>query len=271
MAVRDNVLRENTARRLKEVLDIMAAGSRAGEKPNGGAVLAEAVKRVPFTDEEAGLLSGGIPRGHKNLTQATAKLVKAGWMEKGRSGWTITEAGLRATVAFHDAAALTAALEAGTPVPAQTALPETDSAAEAAETAAKPAAKKAPAKKAAAKSATKDAGSAQEAASAPAEQGASGQPESVALPGDFGEASGIAPWDPADEKVQMRFESAEGKWVLTLDLPAGSYSYKAVLNGSWEDNYGAFGVRDGSNHEFSHDGGPVTFRYDHTSRDVLQG
>ena len=46
------------------------------------------------------LLSGGIPRGHKNLTKATADLVKAGWITKGRSGWEITEDGLKATVAF---------------------------------------------------------------------------------------------------------------------------------------------------------------------------
>ncbi|WP_326832368.1 MULTISPECIES: hypothetical protein [Arthrobacter] len=53
--------RDNTNRRLKEVLDIMAAGSWLDEKPNGGAVLAEAVARIPFAKDEAELLSGGIP------------------------------------------------------------------------------------------------------------------------------------------------------------------------------------------------------------------
>lgn len=67
-------IRNNTNRRLKEVLDIMAAGSWLEEKPNGGVVLAEAVARIPFTKEESELLSGGIPRGHKNLTKATADL-----------------------------------------------------------------------------------------------------------------------------------------------------------------------------------------------------
>jgi hypothetical protein len=117
---------------------------------------------VPFNEHEAELLSGGIPRGHKTLTSATAKLVKAGWLIKGRSGWTITEDGMRATVAFPDADSFAAALDAGTPVPADTPVPTAPegfvrpvSAAAATlevpakEEAPKKAARKAPAKKAA--------------------------------------------------------------------------------------------------------------------------
>src|SRR5687768_493978 len=114
---------ENTNFRLKAVLDVLAEGVLTGESQNAGEVLAEALVRVPLNAYEAELLSGGIPRGHKSLTSATAKLVKAGWLVKGRSGWTITEDGLRATVAFPDAARFAAALDAGTPVPADTPLP----------------------------------------------------------------------------------------------------------------------------------------------------
>ena len=114
---------ENTNLRLKAVLDVLAEGVWTGEKLNAGAVLGEAIARVPLNDHERELLSGGIPRGHKTLTTATAKLVKAGWLVKGRSGWTITEDGQRATVAFADPAAFAAALDAGTPVPADTPLP----------------------------------------------------------------------------------------------------------------------------------------------------
>ena len=128
---------ENTNFRLKAVLDVLAEGVLSGESQNAGAVLAEALVRVPLNAYEAELLSGGIPRGHKSLTTATAKLVKAGWLVKGRSGWTITEDGQRATVAFPDAASFSAALDAGTPVPADTPLPVAAPA--------KPAAKKAPA------------------------------------------------------------------------------------------------------------------------------
>ena len=114
---------ENTNLRLKAVLDVLAEGVWTGEKLNAGAVLGEAIEQVPLNDHERELLSGGIPRGHKTLTTATAKLVKAGWLVKGRSGWSITEDGQRATVAFAEPTAFAAALDAGTPVPADTPLP----------------------------------------------------------------------------------------------------------------------------------------------------
>jgi hypothetical protein len=114
---------ENTNLRLKAVLDVLAEGVWSSEKLNAGVVLGEAIARVPLNEQERELLSGGIPRGHKALTAATAKLVKAGWLVKGRSGWTITDDGQRATVAFADPAAFAGALDAGTPVPADTPLP----------------------------------------------------------------------------------------------------------------------------------------------------
>ena len=171
---------ENTNLRLKSVLDVLTEGTWNGDALNAGGVLAEATIRVPFSPHEAELLSGGIPRGHKTLTSATAKLVKAGWLVKGRSGWTITEDGMRATVAFADADAFAAALDAGTPVPADTPVPVAPVAApakvaaarttrksavvknaEAAdETVTKAPAKKAPAKKAPAKKAAEAVGKA---------------------------------------------------------------------------------------------------------------
>ena len=114
---------ENTTLRLKAVLDVLAEGVWSDEKLNAGAVLGEAIERVPLNEYERELLSGGIPRGHKTLTTATAKLVKSGWLVKGRSGWSITDDGQRATVAFAEPAAFAVALDAGTPVPAGTPLP----------------------------------------------------------------------------------------------------------------------------------------------------
>ena len=263
-------VRDNTNRRIKQVLDIMAAGSWEDQKPNGGEVLAEAVARVPFTGDESELLSGGIPRGHKNLTKATADLVKAGWMTKGRSGWEITEAGLKATVAFADVESLVDALANGTPVPADTALPTKPVAKRKPATTKAAAAAKAPAKKAPAKASPTTT-----AAKAPAQ--AAGvehrdQPASVALAGDFGTTLGaLVNWDPSHDNVQMMLDAKSGKWKLTADLPAGRYSYKAVVNGNWDENYGAFGLLDGANHEFEHAGGEVTFHYDHATKDMLRG
>ena len=269
---------ENTNLRLKAVLDILAEGVWSGATLNAGEVLAEAIGRVPFNDHEAELLSGGIPRGHKTLTSASAKLVKAGWLVKGRSGWTIPEDGLRATVAFPDVSAFAEALDAGTPVPADVPVPtappakaKTKRAAtskkaaapkaattKAAATKAAPAAKKASTRKAPAK-----------AAAAPAVETLP-QPDAVAIAGDFNKILGAPEdWAPQYDEVQMEFNPLVQLWTLTAELPAGFYTYKIALNRSWDENYGAFGVRDGANHELNHDGGSVTFTYDHGTHDIV--
>ncbi|MEA5454083.1 glycosidase [Sinomonas sp. JGH33] len=256
--------------RLKAVLDGLADARWAGETPNAGAVLAEAVEQVPFDEHEASLLSGGIPRGHKALTTATAKLAKAGWMVKGRAGWSITDDGLRALVAFPTVDALAEALAEGTPIPADVAVPT-------APTGAKKTAKKAPAKRTAKKAAAEPASSeaAAEAPVAPeAEQPVAqpvleGQPDSVAIAGDFGAALGAeADWEPSLDAVQMGLDAASAQWRRTVDLPAGTYTFKIAIDRSWDENYGAFGHPGGANHELKHDGGPVTIVYDHATKDV---
>ena len=309
---------ENTNLRLKSVLDVLTEGTWTGDALNAGGVLAEATVRVPFSPHEAELLSGGIPRGHKTLTSATAKLVKAGWLVKGRSGWTITEDGMRATVAFADADAFAAALDAGTPVPADTPVPVAPVAAPAkvaaarttrksavvkdaeaaAEAVTKGPAKKAPAKKAPAKKAAEAVGKAakiieeavepvvkavrsrkaapktkSEAVVAASLEGPDvetfPQPEAVAVAGDFNTLLGAPEnWAPQYDEAQMTFDFVAQQWKINAELPAGYYTFKIALNRSWEENYGAFGTFDGPNHELHHDGGPVTIRYDHRTRDI---
>ena len=282
---------ENTNFRLKAVLDVLAEGVLTGESQNAGEVLAEALVRVPLNAYEAELLSGGIPRGHKSLTTATAKLVKAGWLVKGRSGWIITEDGLRATVAFPDAASFAAALDAGTPVPADTPLPVAVPAQPAEKKAA--AAKKAPKAEKAEKAPSKAAkvvdkaarliedavapvanavlGKKDEAASeteAPAVE-TFPQPEAVAVAGDFNTLLGAPEnWAPQYDEAQMQLDAIDQLWKLTADIPAGYYTFKIALNRSWEENYGAYGAFDGPNHELHHDGGRLTIRYDHRTRDI---
>jgi len=281
---------ENTNLRLKAVLDILAEGVWSGATLNAGEVLAEAIGRVPFNDHEAELLSGGIPRGHKTLTSASAKLVKAGWLVKGRSGWTIPEDGLRATVAFPDVSAFAEALDAGTPVPADVPVPTAPPAkakTKRAATSKKAAAPKAATAKAAtikaatAKAATTKAAPAAKKPStrkAPAKAAAAPavetlpQPDAVAIAGDFNKILGAPEdWAPQYDEVQMEFNPLVQLWTLTAELPAGFYTYKIALNRSWDENYGAFGVRDGANHELNHDGGTVTFTYDHATHDIVVG
>lgn len=313
---------ENTYLRLKTVLDVLTEGVWTGNSLNAGEVLAEATARVPFSPHEAELLSGGIPRGHKTLTSATAKLAKAGWLVKGRSGWTITDDGMRATAAFPDAAAFAAALDAGTPVPSDVPVPAAPAnfvptraaadtaAASAAATPKEETVKKTPAKRASAKKAP--AGKAAEAvvkaakliedaiedvvepvvkavrtrktapkakAEAPAGNGTAPavatavetfpQPEAVAVAGDFNTILGAPEnWAPQYDEAQLELDSLDQLWKISADLPAGYYTFKIALNRSWEENYGAFGTFDGPNHELHHDGGAVTIRYDHRSRDI---
>ena len=298
---------ENTNLRLKAVLDVLAEEVWTGEKLNAGAVLGEAIARVPLNDHERELLSGGIPRGHKTLTSATAKLVKAGWLVKGRSGWSITDDGQRATVAFADPAAFAAALDAGTPVPAGTPLPTAPVARpakpeKAAKTAATPAAaaEEAPSKtsKVAGKAAKlieeavapvakavrkrkPAAKTAQSAAAASAEAPAAAasavsvdtieQPDAVAVAGDFSILLGApANWAPQYDEVQMELDEVDQLWKIAADIPAGFYSFKIALNRSWDENYGAFGVFDGPNHEVHHGGGLLVIQYDHRTRDIVQ-
>ncbi|MBT2547747.1 glycosidase [Arthrobacter sp. ISL-65] len=276
---------ENTNIRLKAVLDVLAEGVLSGDSQNAGAVLAEALVRVPLNAYEAELLSGGIPRGHKSLTTATAKLVKAGWLVKGRSGWTITEDGQRATVAFPDAASFSAALDAGTPVPADTPLPVAAPAKPAATKAAAAEDEKAPSK--AAKIVDKAAKLIEDAvapvakavrkkadaeAQAPAVENSAAtidQPAAVAVAGDFNTLLGAPEnWAPQYDESQMKLDELEQLWKISAEIPAGYYNFKIALNRSWDENYGAFGAFDGPNHELHHSGGQLTIRYDHRTRDI---
>ncbi|UVJ40538.1 glycosidase [Arthrobacter sp. CJ23] len=274
---------ENTNLRLQAVLEILAEGVWSGDSLNAGEVLAQAIDRIPFNTHEAELLSGGVPRGHKTLTTASAKLVKAGWLVKGRSGWTIPDDGLRATVAFANVDAFAEALDAGTPVPSDVAVPTAPPKKAAAPKRAAAPKKAAAAKTATAKTAAPKAAAAAKAApkktttrKAPAKAAPAPavellpQPDAVAIAGDFNVLLGAPEdWAPQYDEAQMAFDAKAQLWTLTAELPAGFYTYKIALNRAWDENYGAFGVLDGANHELQHGGGKVTFTYNHATRDIV--
>lgn len=257
--------RVNTDLRLKAVLDILA--DLPGQRLGAADVLAAALDRVPQTATEAEPLSGGVSRGHRSLNTATARLVKAGWIAKSRTGWSITDEGQRARAAFGTAEALAEALAAGTPAPTKAAPSKAKAATAKARTT--PARKRPAPASAAQPSPKKAAPSPVSAPAAPAPADVPGQPEAVALPGDFYSlVKGHGDWNPALDAAQMSFDAVDGLWKLAAELPAGRYAFKVALNRSWTENYGAFGVPDGANSEFEHAGGQVRFAYDHARRDV---
>ncbi len=55
-----------------------------------------------------------------------------------------------------------------------------------------------------------------------------------------------ADWDPACAATDLA-ESAPGLFSATFAVPHGSYEYKVVLNHSWDESYGAGGVKGGAN------------------------
>lgn len=102
---------------------------------------------------------------------------------------------------------------------------------------------------------------------------ASQQPGAVAIAGSLDSELGCAAdWDPACDQAQLTLDPATLVWKLSVpDLPAGTYEFKAALDRGWTVNYGADGVPNGGNISYTHDGGPVTFRYDHVTHLLTAG
>lgn len=90
------------------------------------------------------------------------------------------------------------------------------------------------------------------------------QPASVSVPGTLNSEMGCAAdWDPACPQDQLSLDPNDKIWKGTFTLPAGTYSYKVAINGTWDENYGAGGVQNGANIDLVSDGTPITFFYDH--------
>ena len=105
---------------------------------------------------------------------------------------------------------------------------------------------------------------------APAEGGVVERPapEAVSIPGTIGAALGGADWAPDGAAVQAT-DQGDGVWTLTGSLPAGSYEFKAAINGAWDENYGIDGEQGGANLSLTLDAdAEVTFHYDRASNAV---
>lgn len=72
-------------------------------------------------------------------------------------------------------------------------------------------------------------------------------PVTVTLVGTLQQAAGASSnWDPEAPQTRMTHKG-DGLYEWSGRLPAGTYEYKFAINGSWAENYGQDGARDGAN------------------------
>jgi pullulanase-type alpha-1,6-glucosidase len=90
-------------------------------------------------------------------------------------------------------------------------------------------------------------------------------PTSVTVAGSLQSELGCpGDWQPGCEATGLAFDADDQVWQGTFEVPAGSWEYKAALNGSWDENYGQGGVRNGPNVPLDlAAAAPVKFYYDH--------
>ena len=98
-----------------------------------------------------------------------------------------------------------------------------------------------------------------------AAESAPAQPASVTIAGSLQSKLGCAgDWDPACAATHLGFDATDRVWQGTFSVPAGNWEYKAALNDSWDENYGANATRGGSNIGLNLLGpSTVKFYYDH--------
>ncbi len=88
----------------------------------------------------------------------------------------------------------------------------------------------------------------------------------VNIPGTHQKDMGCADnWQPACEASKLLLIE-NGLYKQSFTLPSGNYEYKVALNGSWDVNYGADGVFDGSNVKYDFAGGDIDFYWDPVSK-----
>jgi len=96
-------------------------------------------------------------------------------------------------------------------------------------------------------------------------------PEIVNIPGTIQPALGCATeWAPDCETTFLEYNADWDVWLNTFEVPADAYEYKVALNGSWTENYGGFGDRDGANISLNvPEDQAVTFIYDHSTNWIM--
>ena len=73
-------------------------------------------------------------------------------------------------------------------------------------------------------------------------------PQSVTLAGDLQSELGCAnDWMPDCAATHLTYDAVDDVWQGTFNVPAGNWQYKAALNDSWTENYGANAQNNGGN------------------------
>ena len=92
-------------------------------------------------------------------------------------------------------------------------------------------------------------------------------PGSVTVAGSLQSELGCpGDWQPECAATHLAYDANDDVWQRAFDVPAGSWEYKAPLNGTWAENYGLNATRDGANIPLNL-GAPATvkFYYDHAT------
>jgi pullulanase len=97
-------------------------------------------------------------------------------------------------------------------------------------------------------------------------------PHSITIVGNFQSELGCpGDWQPACENTMLIYDPVDNVWTATFDLPAGNWEYKAALNESWDENYGANATRNGPNIPLSlAQETRVKFYYDHKTHWITE-
>jgi hypothetical protein len=90
-------------------------------------------------------------------------------------------------------------------------------------------------------------------------------PTSVTVAGSIQSELGCpGDWQPDCAVTYLSYDTNDDVWQKIFSLPAGAWEYKAALNNSWDENYGAHATQDGPNIPLSlSELTDVKFYYDH--------
>jgi hypothetical protein len=73
-------------------------------------------------------------------------------------------------------------------------------------------------------------------------------PQFVTVAGSLQQELGCSSdWMPDCAETHLAFDAADDVWQGTFAVPAGDWEYKAPLNNSWTENYGANAQNNGGN------------------------